>query len=217
MSNKSEKTLVERYDLPATVDGICGLVRDILEKGSVASMNLTVGDSVRVKRVVETDELTDEIKLGWDGVLRNLSTLEELPSDEKTPHQIVFDLMDRVAFERLVPVAWVTGLNEQGLLADWLRARSNNQFGMLLNIPVHRLRSLPEETLILCAARHADADPEEVVFATKTTIELRSSYEPRELASSEDDRGSGHRPRQRHSTAQVMAPIARGLRKVQWP
>jgi hypothetical protein len=214
MSPKSRKN-VEKYNLPDTVDGICSLVRQILNEGSVERLELDVNDVVRVTRTVEDDDFNEPMT-DWDYAVRNIGDMVEYSSEGATPFQILVDMTYLVQKEGLKCVCFVTGHDESDLLERWLELRER---GMptgaegLLGLSLHRLRSLPEEALLLLGSRYANPDPSEVILAVKTTIEIRSDHEQ---ARGSIDGGVGNNSQVHSPATHQLAVGAGGLRRVPW-
>lgn len=188
MSSRSEKTRVERYPLPKTVDGICSLVRDVLSGGLVQRMELDVGEPlVRVVRSI-TDVGLEEPDIGWDAALRNVEVMLEYSSEGASPFQVLVDMFLLVQQKKLVPACWAAGTGDEDLLGRWLELVNRGmpqELPGILGIPIHFLKSLPEESLILCASRYPNPEPNEISMAVKTTVEVRTNHEPERAASSE--------------------------------
>jgi hypothetical protein len=216
MSRKSRKDVIEKFNLPDTVDGICSLVRQILNDGAVRRIELDTEDVVRVVRTTEVDSL-EEPMTDWDYAVRNVEDMVEYSSAGASAFQVLVDMPYLVQKENLKCVCFVTGNDESNLLEQWLELRER---GMptgaegLLGHPLYRLRSLPEEALILLGSRYANPDPSEISFAVKTTIEVRSDDE-RHTGSSIDG-GVRSNPQVHSPTTHQLAVGTGGLRRVPW-
>jgi hypothetical protein len=214
MSSKSEKQL-EKYELPTTIDGICSLIRHILDGGHVSRLEMDNDDAyVRAWRWVERNDL-GEPDINWDGALRNVEMME-YSSERASPFQVLVDMMLLATDRGLKCTTWALGMGGSALLKDWLSLKSRNMpVGIpayLLGLPIRELKSLPSETLILCCSKFPNADPSEVSFAIKTTIDVRGLNEPDNDSS---DR-SGHHSEEHASAAHQLALSPRGLRTVAW-
>jgi len=221
MSNKSKaRTRVEKYPLPTTADGICSLMREILLAGSVQRIELDVNLPVRVVRGLSDAETGLDEEVDLDGSLRNLEMVE-YTSEGAGPFQTLFDMMQLIHVEKLIPTCWVTGEGVGHLLSEWLELRAR---GMpsgtehLVGLPVHRVKMLPEDTLLLCGSPYPNAGFDELTMAIKTAIEIRrpSNDKRRTTPSSETDGAVWSDPNERNSTTHQLAAPARGLRKVEW-
>jgi len=207
----------EKYDLPGSVDGICSLIREVLNGGHVQRVELDNDDTlVRVKRWVDEAGGLEEEEISWDGALRNVPDMMEYYSDEATSFQVVVDMMLLAQENGMHAVSWVTGTGDEGLLRKWFdvdgRALPVGDISVLLGLPIHRLKSLPEETLVLCCSKYPGADPSELMLAVKTTIDLRRSDDAH---NKKDDRGRNH-SEEHPSTAPSLGLGTRGLRTVPW-
>jgi hypothetical protein len=210
--NRSKlRPVVERYPLPEDVNGICELIRDILDKGSVQKIELDVGDLVRVVRLVEVGDL-EESEEGWDQSLKGLEDFEEYNDADATPDGIILHLLNAVADIDLFGVAFITGTNDTNLLGKWLKIPDRSK--QIAGIPIYRVNTLPEETLVLCGAKFREATPSEIEYAIKTTMEIR--HEERKLTGGKIT-DSGRDNPGRYSETNDQLEIAPGrLRKVRW-
>jgi len=215
MSSRSEKRL-EKYELPYTIDGICSLLRRLLEMGHVGRIELDNDDAyVRVWRWIEKNAL-DEPDINWDGALRNLESFMEYSSEGASSFQVLVDMMLLARSEGLKSVTWAIGAGGLELMKEWLslkaRGMPNTDVSYLLGLPVLELKSLPQETLVLCCSKFPNADPSEITLAIKTTIDVRGTNDQ---DVGDDDRVRDHS--QEHSgAAGAMALSARALRPVPW-
>jgi len=218
MSSRSERKL-ERYPLPPTVDSICTLIRDVLNGGHVGRIELDTSDAyVRAWRFVEKDEMS-EPEVNWDGALRNLAVMMEYVSERASPFQTLVDVMLLAQEEKLKGVAWAVGFGGKERIRQWLCLKERDllieDIGYLLGVPIIELKSLPEDTLILCCSVVPNADPSEVTFAIKTAIELRSDYGESKGNGQDFDRSRNYSPE--HSpTVDQLATGPRGLHSVLW-
>jgi hypothetical protein len=215
MSNRSEKRL-EKYELPSTIDGICSLLRHLLEMGHVGRIEMDNDDAyIRVWRWVERNDLS-EPDINWDGALRNLGSFMEYSSAGAGSFQVLVDMMLLAYSEGLKSVVWATGSGGSALLKEWLnlkaRGMPTGDISYLLGLPILELKSLPKETLILCCSKFPNADPAEISLAIKTTIDVRGTN-VQDLG--DDDRVGDHS--QEHAgTVGPLALSARALRPVPW-
>ena len=215
-SRKIEK--LERRALPDTTDGICALIREVLSSGigHVKKLELHVNDVVRVTREVDANDL-DEVPEDWEFVLRNVEMLE-YSSEGASPYQVLVDMMLLVQHRGLRCIAFCTGDDETGLIDTWLELKDRGMptgVHELLNLPIHRMNTLPEETLVLCGSKYSNADPTEVELAVKTTIEVRDEKQGDQSSREVDDPvgdGSGGRG----TPVGQLALASGGLRRVPW-
>ena len=83
MNKSNLRTRVEKYPLPATVDGICSLFREVMSGGSVQRIEFDINTPVRVIRALQEDDPDlQEPNIGWEGALRNLEDLLEYTVEE---------------------------------------------------------------------------------------------------------------------------------------
>jgi hypothetical protein len=166
---------------------------------------------------VEDDGLSEDV-VSWDAALRNVPSMVEYYSDGATSFQVVVDMMLLAQRDGLVAIGWVTGIEEESLLRHWFeigtRAMPVGDIDFLLCLPVHRIKSIPEETLILCCSKYGDADPEEVTVAIKTTIQLRNEDDT--VAVDKDVDRSGNHSQEHSAAAGQLALSTGGLREVPW-
>jgi hypothetical protein len=207
----------EKYMLPATIDGICSLVREILSGGHVKRLELDNDDSfVRAHRWSENTGLEEE-SVSWDGALRNVPVLQEYYSDGAEPFQVVVDMLLLAQQENTHGICWATGVGNEDLLRKWFdvdgRKLPVGSIDSLLDIRVRRLKSLPEETLILCCSKYRNEDPEDVAMAIKTSMEL----EKENGTSGFKDAGrSGSNSKEHASATGQLVLTTGGLRRVPW-
>lgn len=221
-SRSSLRTKIEKYPLPATVDGICSLIREILAQGLVQRIELDTQNPVRVIRAVAEGEGADldEEELDLEGVLRNIEMIE-YTSDDASPFQVVFDMMHLAHKENLNSVCWVIGAGGEKTLDEWLELKSRGMaagMGKLMGLPIHHAKSLPEDTLILCASQYPSAGFEELSLAIKTAVEIRrpANVNQRITDSSKTNDSVRGNPPDNSTTTHQLAAATRGLRRVDW-
>lgn len=213
MSSNSRR--IEKHLLPSTTDGICALLRDVLSQGRVQRIELDVDDTfVRVVREVEDHELAED-EVSWDGALRNVSTMVEYNNENSSWAYTIADMFLLCQQDRLRAIAWVIGAGEDNLLRRWLEIDRRNlpitsPIRELYGLPVYTVRSLPEETLILCCSKYAGAEPSEITLAIKTAMEVRDA------AHHEVTYRGGTDPKECADSDVVLALSPRGLRSVAW-
>jgi len=195
MSSRSSLRLRrEEHDLPNTVDGIIGLVRDILSSGDVYKFVLESGHSVLVYRQTEGGDLT-EVEVTLDDALQR-AEFYEYGNEGASPFEVLFDMMHVISTCGGHAVCWATGMDQTNLLANWLtleeRGLPTSSVEEILGIPVCRMKVLPEDTLVLCAARRRDGEIEDVSLAVKAAIELRGVFDVD--SGSDADREGGDHP-----------------------
>lgn len=206
----------ERYVLPGSIDGIGALIREILNGGSVKRIELDNDDAfVRAQRWVDDDLAEDAVT--WDGALRNVPNMLEYYSEEAESFQVLVDMMLLAQEEGLRPIGWATGTGGRELLKTWLetdrRGLPVREITELLGVPVHQVRSLPDETLILGCAKYATSDPTDLSFAIKTVIDLRRTH-GKSFGSTTNR--IGDRAEEHSDGTKPLALTTGGLRKVVW-
>jgi hypothetical protein len=182
-------------------------------------MEFDIDDNVRVVRMVEDDPEFSEEDVGWDAALRNVEDFVEYASEQASPYQVIFDMMHLVDKERLNCACWVTGIGDENLLDKWFELTERgmpSEGDSIVGLPLYQLRSLPEETLILCGSKYPSPEPSEITFVVKTTLEVRSSDESGSTPSREVDGSIGDSPGELPEAANQLALAPRRLRKVDW-
>jgi hypothetical protein len=189
-----------------------------MEAGSVQRIEVAMDSPVRVSRIVENgDPDLQEPNISLDGVLRNIEMIE-YASEKASPFQVLVDMTQLVRREGLNCVCWATGVDEENLLNRWLEFEERGMpagVEYLLDRPIHRLRSLPEDTLILCGSNYPSADHTELTLAVKTAIEVRRPKNERLSSRSSDDSIRTGSKEYGPATGQ-MAIASGGLRRVDW-
>jgi len=224
MSSRSKSVRTEKYPRPRTPEAVCSLVREILtQPGLVQRIEIDVDEPVRVQRQVEEgDPDLVEIQESWDGALKNVEGFLEYYSEGASSFQVIFDMLQLVAFERLHGTCWVTGVGQQGLLSRWFefeeRGMPATGIDTILGLPVHRLGSLPEETLILCGSKYLQAEPSEIELVVKTSIEIRSEGHGREQRKTLDavDGRSGDHSQELFGATNPLDVGSGGLKRCSW-
>jgi hypothetical protein len=219
MSSKSKKQ-IERYKLPASTDGICALVRTVLEGGHVDRIELDNTDAyVRLWRWVAKQDL-EEPDVTWDGALRNIPSFMEYNSEGASSFQVLVDMMILAASKGLKPSKWVIGQGGHSLLQKWLLLGERDMplisCHNLMNLEVTELTSIPQETLVLCCSDVPHADPSELTMVIKTTIDLRGTYVEDSIEDRRADGRVGDHPQEHTQAAHQLALSPRELRKVPW-
>lgn len=218
-TSRKSRVRVEKYPLPATTDGIVSLVREVLSQGKVQRIELDNENDVRVLRELEAEDPDlVEPDVSLDGALRNVEMIE-YSSEGASSFQVVVDMTQLMRHENHHCICWAIGTGDD-LLEQWLEFRERgmpSDINFLLNLPVRRLRSLPEDTLILCGSKYPGAEAEEVTLAVKAAVEIRRSNElERPVQSRPSDDRVGNGPTERPSTASQLAIAAGGLRRTKW-
>jgi len=176
MSTRSDvRVKREEHPLPRTPEAISSLVDSIVRGGSVQKIIIENGRPVRVYRNVVTEDEFEEQDMDIDAALRNAPMFEH--SGEGRPLRILFELTQGLTEEKQRPVCFVSGQNSKGIVYQWLGIEKKSLVignEELFGIPLIRIRSLPEETLILCGSPYADAEPKDITLALKVTMEVHN-------------------------------------------
>jgi hypothetical protein len=182
---------LQRDEIPlqsSKTQDILGVLQHVLQQ-RVAQRIVIESGRVLVYRP-RGDEPLEDNDVSLDGALRN-SELIEYENTEGNAFEMIFDIMQLVASEKLFPVCWATGKKQDEILQKWValeeRGMPPDALDTLVMIPVVRLQTLSEDTLILCASRHEDGEAKDIVVGIKTVMELRDEEE----ASSEADHPVG--------------------------
>jgi len=207
------KIRVEKYPLPPGLEGILSLMREILSSGRVQKVELELGKPVRVSREVDDGSIL-EPDVNLDGQLRNIEIVEYV-SEGASPFQVVVDMMQFIRKEQLHCVCWASGDAD---IDGWLEFKERgmpSDPNYLLNLPVHHLRSLPSDALILCGSRYPGAEIEEISLAVKATVEIRRpNNDNRQIPNREADGTVGASSQRGPSAVDQLALAARTLRTV---
>jgi hypothetical protein len=212
-SSKSDHVLSrEEYPEPQTKAGFPALVRQVLEQpGGVHRIVMERGQPVRVWRWTEKNDLMEGDRT-LDMALASADIIEYVNPDEtKTAPEELFHMLSVLNNEKHVAVCWATGRDQTGLFRRWLRVDEQGvpyDEDHLCGIPVERLKSLPEDTLLLCGAPHVSADIADVTLAIKLAIELREHHD-QEVVERNADR-VGHPAQERRRPTGASENGARG-------
>lgn len=164
----------EQYDLPETRVGLLALMeRVLMMPGPVQSFSMEVDQPIRVMRWVESNELFEgEPTLGH--VLSTVN-MTEVSFPGMGP-EVLFAMFAALERDRCYPVCWAIGAQNRALLDNWLGILVGDT---LANVPIERLKSLPEETILLCGAELRGGSVTDIKRAIKTTIGWRKEDEPK--------------------------------------
>lgn len=217
MSNKSERRL-EKYALPESTDGICALVRKIINGGNVSRIEFDNDDTlVRAWRWVDMGDL-EESTLSWDGALRNIDPrhMLEYSSPGATAFQVLVDMMLLAQKEGPHAVLWATGRGGKDLIEEWLELHDRDvpvsSIEQLQGVPLLELKSLPKDTLVLCCSKYRNAEPTEITAAIKTAIDLRNGNE----SFKQNVNQGGNHSQERAGAPRRLSSDPGGLRRVAW-
>jgi len=216
MSSKSENRLiVHRFPLPKKVEELLGTIQALINRGGVVKLELLFEDSLIRTTETVTGDVPLEDETNWDGALRNVGEMEEYYSPGAESFQVVVDMMHIVAHSHRYPAQWVIGVGGEALINKWLELDERGMpggNGQILGVPLLELKSLPEETLILCGSKYPNAGPDEISFAVKTAVELGNNH----VNNGETDgRGRGNTS-QRTAATGSMETASTELRIPKW-
>ena len=207
-SPKSEQSLQkEEHVMPVSKAGIVSLVREVLDlPGGVQRILLEKDQPVRVWRWVEKNELLEGART-LDVALQESDIIEyDNPDPTKSAPEELFHMLLILENDRHFPVCWATGTDQTKLLRKWLKVDEQGvpfNEKSLLGIPIERLKSLPEDTMLLCGAAHVGGEGGDVTLAVKLALELRGEKD--DEAKHEDVVGSGHPAKERSPAARATA------------
>lgn len=165
-----------------TID-VLAVVQVILNQRVAHKIIIEAGRPIIAYRPRDDSSLEEE-GITLDGALRQ-ADLMDYSNSEGNPFEVIFDMMQLVALEGMYPTCWATGHDQEGILGNWLTMEERGMPSLgdtLLNVPIFRLRPLPESSLILCASKSSDADEKDIVFAIRTTMELHKEARNEERA-----------------------------------
>jgi len=164
----------EEYPIPEKVDEIADLIRDILNGGRVQGLTIVHGDVIRAYRSVQEDAYDPTAEL--DMALGYAEIWEYCVDEYHTVNDILVGMCKVLASLKNYPICFATGPNSTGLLDRWMLI---DELGLpkgvenILGLPVVRIKTLDEDTLLLCGARIPMADLEDIKVVVKTAIDLR--------------------------------------------
>lgn len=180
MFDKYEGLKREEYALPGTVDEILEVLRSAMSAGSpVRKVVVEDSRSILVYRDMNEGEL-EELEVTLDGTLRNAQIIEYLNEDVTAAAEMLYDMQHVLHMHGLHAVCWATGPIDADKLEKWLLMDERGmpsmpgfQMTQLGGFPVRRIRSLPEDVIILCGARYKEGDIRDIELGVKTNIELK--------------------------------------------
>lgn len=189
--DKYEGLKREEYPLPGTVDEILSVLRSAMSQGSpVRKVVVEDSRSIIVYRDMNEGEL-EELEISLDGALRNSQVIEYLNDDATAAAEMLYDMQHLLHMHGLYAVCWATGPIDSDKLESWLQMGERGmpttpgfQLTQLGGFPVRRIRSLPEDVIILCGARHKEGDIRDIELGVKTNIEMKERSHARLESSS---------------------------------
>lgn len=144
------------------IEGFMRTLRAILKRPRVQRVTIEVNGTITYTRYELPDE---ESPIGVDfsslqpyHIIRNSQVSEILPPPELPATTVLAMMLDRVAQDRLHPVAFATGSDTH--VWEWLSYTTGytpNARAQLLGVPLLFDRQLPDSALILCAGFGRDA------------------------------------------------------------
>lgn len=162
---------------------ILSVLREVLEPRDVHKIVIESGHPMLVYRQKseEADPLEEE-DISLDGAIRN-SDMIEYDNQGASSFEIVHDMFYILLSEGMNPVCWATG-PEQGAqtLEGWLKLEERGlprpkNMDNLLGQPVFRLKTLPQDTILLCGSSRDGGEAQDVEFVIKATVEMRDKNE----------------------------------------
>ena len=186
----------EEYPIPPNVDEIVESIRDILNGGSVKGLTIVQGDGIRVYRASPDAEYDPSFVV--DNVLGYADVYEYLTDETHSANDKVVGMAKVLSQHRCFPVCFATGPKTTGLLDRWLMVEEvglPRDIENIIGIPVVRVKTLDEDTLLLCGADMPLADLEDIKVVVKTAIDLRGKeYEHYRASTGSSARSSAPGP-----------------------
>lgn len=215
MLNRSDGFKREEYKLHSNrTSDIVQVVQQVLS--TEAYKVVIESDRVIAYRGKSDDDL-EEFDVTLDGALRNSHMIEYSNSDPN-PFEVVFDMFSLVSANGLHPVCWATGMNQESLLERWFTVKERGlglqELTAIIGVPIVRLKTLPEDSLILSAAKYTDATVKDIVYSVKTTIEVRN--DSRNPPNNPIDNPVRDDPKRDRPAARELAPVARASDGGSW-
>ena len=145
------------------IDGFLRTLRQILRKPRVQDVHINSRGSVRYVRYVREDEPEDTAGIDFDDlqpyhIVRNAELQEFMPPSELPAAVVIGMMFDRVAQDRMHPIAFATGAASG--LWDWYQYTTGHIVEarrQLFGLPVLADRQIPDSVLLLCAGFGRDA------------------------------------------------------------
>lgn len=145
------------------IDGFMRALRQILRKSRVQQVVINSKGRVTYSRYVREDEPEEASGIDFDDlqpyyIIRNAELQEFMPPPNLPATTVVSMMFDKVAQDRLHPIAFATGA--QSHLWDWYQYTTGHVSvarRQLFGLPVLTDRQLPDSVLVLCAGFGKDA------------------------------------------------------------
>lgn len=179
--DRKGKLVSVQIDLPTTVEGIVDRVREILLKGEVRSISIEDNKPITYQIMVQPGEeiaaeadvesLLSDLKLA--DIVRN-NEMEEFNVREQglvgvSAQTLFFWTYFFLEHEGLFPTYLLIG--EESDFWTWLGlTRRMRKLLRLIGLRIERDKSIPSDTYLLCAAKHANADITEIVHTLKVSM-----------------------------------------------
>jgi hypothetical protein len=182
MSSLGEFELIEETtEIPkgSGIDGFLLVIKHILIMPRVQSITIDGRGKIHMKRYARKDEPTVQSMLDLATVepatIAMANTIEEVVYDQhdlRGAIDIVCMLMSKASVDKLYPVCFLAGV--QTPLFDWIRKTSMFTFSpdSLMGFPVHLLRTIPDDTLLLCTAFGPRASVVDIRHTYKVALPL---------------------------------------------
>lgn len=176
----------EAFELPERprIDDVLRAVRSILSQEAVQKITIELGKPVIYERYAHKNEAKDPeltyAKLSLYDVVRNLGKLEDwdglvlnLPNPPNTPADTLIQIFGHFSFMYGLPVSHIL-VSEDTDLYSWLNlGPTYKRDGYLLGVPVVKDSNIPNEVLVVCAAKSRSATVAEVTNAVKLVMETK--------------------------------------------
>lgn len=161
-----KRRVVER--LPYTGAGVDSLAAQV---GAILKMELdaqriildVTKSYVHLEKFVKGQPDADEQQTLLDNVVRSNPMREYVPEKKMSPYELLFNMFKQVTDEGLEVVLILVG--NMVTLDKWLPVSKKDP--RLFGIKVKRLKLVPDDTLIICGAEWAEAEPEDIRFTVK--------------------------------------------------
>lgn len=156
-------------EVPANtgIDGFLKTIRELLKRPRLQEIVIDARGKVTFRRFAKNGENygdpnnnfgVDLSDLSPYNVIRNAQVTECIPPDGLSAPVIVSIMFDRVAKDRLIPLAFATGANTA--LWAWYQYTTGYSFetrDRFFGLPILFDRQLPDTALLLCAGFGRDA------------------------------------------------------------
>lgn len=172
------REVTKNIDVPPNtgIDGFMRTLRQILRKPRVQQVVINARGRVSYSRYVRDGEPEETSGFDFDDlqpyfVIRNSDLQELLPPETLSAAAAICMMFDRVAQDRLYPIAFVAGAESS--LWDWYQYTTGHivfSKKQLFGLPVLIDRQVPDSALILCAGFGRDASLIDTQISYKVEI-----------------------------------------------